>query len=76
MAFSSTTGEVMDALRVTRNTLTRFRAADILRPGIHYTAAGVGLQKPNLRWDLDAMQETIARRGKGIARPRAEAART
>jgi hypothetical protein len=47
-----------------------------LRPGVHFTAAGVGLRRPNLRWDLDAVEETLAKRGKGIARPKAEAGRT
>lgn len=75
MAFTLTTGEVQSALRVTKNTLTRLRAADVLRPGVHFTAAGVGLRRPNLRWDLDAVEETLARRGKGIARPKAEAGR-
>lgn len=64
------------ALRVTKNTLTRLRAADVLSPGVHFTAAGVGLRRPNLRWDLAAVEETLAKRGKGIARPKAEAGRS
>lgn len=76
MAFTFTTGEVQDALRVTKNTLIRLRAADILRPGIHFTAAGVGLKRPNLRWDLSAVELTLAKRGKQIARPRQEADRS
>jgi len=75
MAFTLTTGEVQTALRVTKNTLTRLRAADVLRPGVHFTAAGVGLRRPNLRWDLEAVEETLAKRGKGIPRPKAEAGR-
>ena len=75
MAFTLTTGEVQAALRVTKNTLTRLRAADILRPGVHFTAAGVGLRRPNLRWDLDAVEETLAKRGKGIPRPKTEPGR-
>lgn len=75
MAFSATTGEVEDALRVSKNTLTRLRAAEVLRPGVHFTAAGVGLKRPNLRWDLLAVEETLAKRGRQIPRPKAEAAR-
>ncbi|MCT0229363.1 hypothetical protein KQ306_00605 [Synechococcus sp. CS-1324] len=75
MAFPFTTGEVQAALRITKNTLTRLRAADILRPGVHFTAHGVGLVRPNLRWDLDAVEATLARRGKQIARPKMEAGR-
>lgn len=75
MSFSLTTGEVQAALRVAKNTLTRLRAADVLRPGIHFTAHGVGLMKPNLRWDLDAVEATLAKRGKQIARPKVEAGR-
>ncbi len=75
MAFSLTTGEVQAALRVTKNTLTRLRAADVLRAGVHFTAAGVGLRRPNLRWDLERVEETLAKRGKGIPRPKAEPGR-
>ena len=75
MPFSLTTGEVQDALRVTKNTLTRLRAADVLRPGVHFTAHGVGLVRPNLRWNLDAVEATLAKRGKQIARPKVEAGR-
>ncbi len=75
MAFSFTTGEVQVALRVTKNTLTRLRAADVLRPGVHFTAHGVGLVRPNLRWDLDAVEITLAKRGKQIARPKVETGR-
>ncbi|MCT0207738.1 hypothetical protein [Synechococcus sp. CS-1332] len=76
MTFSFTTGEVQAALRVTRNTLTRLRAADILRPGVHFTAHGLGLRKPNLRWDLPAVETTLAKRSKQIPRPKAEAGRS
>ena len=75
MAFSFTTGEVQAALRVTKNTLTRLRAAEVLRPGVHFTAHGVGLRRPNLRWNLPAVEETLAKRGKGISRPKPEVRR-
>lgn len=75
MAFSATTGEVEDALRVSKNTLTRLRAAEVLRPGVHFTAAGVGLKRPKLRWDLPAVEETLGKRGKQIPRPKQEAGR-
>ena len=75
MAFTLTTGEVQAALRVTKNTLSRLRAADVLRSGVHFTAHGVGLVKPNLRWDLDAVEATLAKRGKQIPRPKTEAGR-
>ena len=75
MTFSFTTCEVQAALRVTKNTLTRLRAAEVLRPGVHFTAHGVGLVRPNLRWDLNAVELTLAKRGKQIARPKMEAGR-
>jgi hypothetical protein len=75
MAFSFTTGEVQAALRVTKNTLTRLRAADVLRSGVHFTAHGVGLRRPALRWDLPAVEETLAKRGKQIPRPKLEGGR-
>ena len=75
MAFPFTTSEVQTALRVTKITLTRLRAADIFRPGVHFTAHGVGLLRPNLRRDLDAVEATLARRGKQIARPKVETGR-
>jgi hypothetical protein len=75
MAFSFTTGEVQDALRVTKNTLTRLRSAEILRPGVHFIAAGVGLTKPNLRWDLGAVEATLTKRGRQIVKPKAEGPR-
>jgi len=68
-------GEVQDSLRISKNTLTRLRSAEILRPGVHFTAHGLGLKRPALRWDLPAVEETLARRGKQLARPRMEAGR-
>jgi len=75
IAFFFTTGEVQAALRLTKNTLTRLRAAEVLRPGVHFTAHGVGLLRPALRWDLPAVEGTLAKRGKQIPRPKQEATR-
>lgn len=70
MVFTHTTYEVMDALRVSRTTLNRLRAEDILRPGCHFTAVGPGLKKPALRWDMNQVEATLARRGKqGLRAP-------
>lgn len=76
MNFSLTTGEMQDALRVTKNTLQRLRAADVLRAGVHFTAAGVGLKRPNLRWNLEAVEATLAKRGRQIQRPKTEPGRS
>ena len=76
MDFFLTTGEMQDALRVTKNTLQRLRAAGVLQAGIHFTAIGVGLKRPNLRWNLAAVEATLAKRGKQIKRPKAEPGRS
>ncbi len=75
MSFTATTGEVESALRVSKNTLTRLRTAEVLRPGVHFTAHGVGLRRPALRWDLPAVEATLTKRGRQIATPKAEAPR-
>ncbi|WP_156796711.1 hypothetical protein [Cyanobium sp. PCC 7001] len=64
MSFSLTTNEVVDSLRVGKNTITRLRQADVLRHGVHYVNVGVGAQRPTFRWDLDAVQATLIKRGK------------
>jgi hypothetical protein len=70
MIFTATTGEVQEFLRVSKNTLARMRTAEILRPGVHFIAAGYGLSRPNLRWNIDAVQETLQKRGKQIRKPK------
>lgn len=71
MAFPFTTGEVQAALRVYKNTLTRLRAADNLCPGVHFTAHGFRLLRPYLRWNLESIESTLAKRGKQISHPMA-----
>jgi hypothetical protein len=70
MSFTATTGEVRDSLRVSKNTLARMRTAEILRPGVHFIAAGIGLSRPNLRWDIAAVEATLQRRGKQLTAPK------
>jgi len=72
MAFTYTTAEVAESLRVARNTLGRMRAADILRPGVHFVAVGESLRRPTLRWDLEAVEDTMSRRSKQIRRPKSD----
>ena len=66
MTFATTTAEVAAALRLSKNTLIRLRASDILRPAIHYISVGHGKQRACLRWDLDKVEETLARRSKSL----------
>lgn len=66
MAFTITTAEVAAALRLSKNTLIRLRASDVLRPAIHYINVGHGKQRACLRWDLDKVEETLARRSKPL----------
>lgn len=75
MFFTITTDEVAVSLCVGRNTITRLRAADILRPGVHFIPCGPGSQKHRLRWNLDAVIDTMTWRGKQIPRPKAEKGR-
>ncbi|SBO44218.1 protein of unknown function [Cyanobium sp. NIES-981] len=69
MAFMTTTAEVAAALRLSKNTLIRLRASDVLRPAIHFINIGRGEQRACLRWDLDKVEETLARRSKSLPRP-------
>jgi hypothetical protein len=70
MAFATTTAEVAAALRLSKNTLIRLRSSDVLRPAIHYINVGQGEQRACLRWDLDKVEETLARRSKSLPRSR------
>lgn len=70
MAFTATTAEVASHFRVARNTLGRLRAADVLRPGVHFVATGVGIKRPNLRWDLPAVEAALQRRGRQLKQPK------
>lgn len=69
MAFTTTTAEVAAALRLSKNTLTRLRATDVLRPAVHYINIGHGKHRACLRWDLSKVEETLARRSKSLPRP-------
>jgi hypothetical protein len=66
MTFATTTAEVAAALRLSKNTLIRLRAAGILQPAIHYINVGHGKQRACLRWNLDKVEETLARRSRSL----------
>lgn len=70
MAFTAKSGEVESLLRLSKNTLARMRSAEIFQPGKHYIAAGPGLARPQLRWDVEAVQETMRKRSKQITPPK------
>ena len=64
MKFSSTTAELRAALSVSDSSLYRLRKDGVLRPGVHYCAAGYGSVKPQLRWDPEAVESALAQRTK------------
>lgn len=65
-SFTATTREVVEHLQIGESTLRRMRAAGVLRPGIHFCAAGVGTVKPILRWDIPAIDQALASRSKRL----------
>lgn len=71
MAFTSSTSEVAAQFSVNRQTLARLRAADVLRPGVHFVCAGTGMKRPNLRWDAEKVSQALQRRSRQLAAPRA-----
>ena len=64
MAFTLTTKEVAERLRLSDSTLRRFRQEGTLKPGLHFRAIGTGRKKPHLLWDADAVDAALVRRSR------------
>jgi len=68
MAFTLTTKEVAERLRLSDSTLRRLRQEGILKPGLHFRAVGTGKQKPHLLWDEVASDAALAQRSRRTIR--------
>jgi hypothetical protein len=66
MAFTMTTPEVVDSLRVSDQTLRRLRRDGVLRPGIHFRAIGTGTERPPLVWNPEAVDAELAKRSRRL----------
>ena len=64
MAFSFTTSELSEQLRVSDSTLRRLRREGVLKPGQHFRAIGGGTVKPALLWDAVATDAALAYRSR------------
>jgi hypothetical protein len=64
MAFSFTTSELSEQLRVSDSTLRRLRREGVLKPGQHFRAIGGGTVKPALLWDAAATDAALAYRSR------------
>ena len=74
MAYSHSTREACAALRISDRTLFRLRRDGILKAGDHFRAAGAGISRPPLLWNVEEVERTLARRSRrvlcGPAQPR------
>ena len=68
MAFSFTTSELSEQLRVSDSTLRRLRREGVLKPGQHFRAIGGGTVKPALLWDAAATDAALAQRSRRALR--------
>lgn len=66
MAYSHSTREACEALRISDRTLLRLRREGVLRAGDHFRAAGAGVNKPPLLWNIEEVERTLARRSKRV----------
>jgi hypothetical protein len=64
MPYSHSTREACEALCISDRTLLRLRRDGILKPGDHFRAAGAGLRRPPLRWNIEEVERTLARRSR------------
>lgn len=68
MAFSLTTKEAAEVLRLSDSTLRRLRQEGVLKPGQHYRAIGAGSVRPALLWDAAAVDAALAYRSRRALR--------
>ncbi|MFM9089412.1 MAG: hypothetical protein ACKOPT_15015 [Cyanobium sp.] len=75
MEFTHSTREACKELRISDRTLLRLRRDGVLRPGDHYRAAGAGLQRPTLLWNVPEVEKALARRSRRVLIAQRPAAR-
>ncbi|MCX5943717.1 MAG: hypothetical protein CK536_09455 [Synechococcus sp. Baikal-G1] len=66
MAYSHSTREACAALRISDRTLFRLRRDGILKAGDHFRAAGAGISRPPLLWNVEEVERTLARRSRRV----------
>lgn len=66
MAFTLTTTEAAQAIRLSPATLARLRAEGVLKAGLHYRAVGAGLKRPPLLWNAEACETALAQRSRRV----------
>ncbi|MFN6131895.1 MAG: hypothetical protein ACK46L_03105 [Synechococcaceae cyanobacterium] len=66
MAYSHSTREACEALRISDRTLLRLRREGVLRAGDHFRAAGAGVCRPPLLWNIEEVERTLARRSRRV----------
>ena len=76
MEFTHSTREACKALRISDRTLLRLRRDGVLRPGDHFRAAGAGLQRPTLLWNVPEVEKALARRSRRVLHAQRPAARS
>lgn len=59
--FTHGTPEACAALGLSPKTLSRLRAAGVLKVGVHLRPAGVGTSRPRWRYDIAACDEALSR---------------
>jgi hypothetical protein len=75
MEFTHSTRETCKELRISDRTLLRLRRDGVLRPGDHYRAAGAGLYRPTLLWNVPEVEKALARRSRRVLIAQRPAAR-
>jgi hypothetical protein len=68
-AFRSTTAEAVEALRISAATLRRLRKEGTLKPGQHFRAAGGGMCRPQLLWNIESCDQALAQRSRRVLSP-------
>ena len=66
MAYTHSTREACEALRISDRSLLRLRRDGVLRAGDHFLAAGAGVSRPPLLWNIDEVERTLARRSRRL----------
>jgi hypothetical protein len=60
------TSQATKVLGVSDRTLRTLRQEGVLRPGEHFAVKGSGTFRPNLIWDVSAVQEALAQRAQDL----------
>jgi len=60
------TSQATKVLGLSDRTLRTLRQEGVLRPGEHFAVKGSGTSRPNLTWDVTAVQEALAKRAQDL----------